>query len=140
MKYLLFLLLFTSQGAFAKDWFVGEWVFDANMTHRYNPGLTTDGIRSTQAEFDKWAGKVGVTPKRIKGKKAKLGVPYQVVGRSGHSVSIEVKGAVIEIVKAFRPDLRRMNLRCKLTRVSSSVVAFEVPELRTITMYMRRVR
>lgn len=141
MKYLLLAILISfSQGVFAKEFYEGNWVFDPGLTQKNNPGLNAEGMRITKEGFDKWAGKITMTPKRVKGKKAKMGIPYRVVGRDRYSVWVEVKGGVIGLVKAFRPDLKKMDLRCRIIRVSSNVVAFEVPELQTVKMYLRRVR
>ena len=96
-------------------------------------------MKEVKDAFDKFAGKINITPRRVKGKKAKLGVPYRVVGRGSQAVMIEVKGPGIELVKAFNPNLRKQSLRCKAVRINSKVMAFEVPDLDTIRMYLRRV-
>lgn len=138
MKYLIVFLIFFSQGSHAADWFEGMWVYDEGLTHRNTPGLTPLGKQEVRAAFDQYAGKITVTKRRVKGKKAKLGVPYRVVGRGSSAVMLEVKGPGVELVKAFNPNLRKQSLRCKVTRISSNVVAFEVPDLNTIRMYLRR--
>jgi hypothetical protein len=140
MKYILVFLIFCCQGALAKDWYEGVWVFDPGLTQRNNPGINSEGMKITRDGFDKWAGQIGVGPRRIKGKRAKLGVPYRVISRDRQSVSLEVKGGVVEIVKAFNPNLRKMKLQCRVIKISNNVAAFDVPELRTIRMYLRRVR
>lgn len=141
MKYLFaFLIIFSTHSAVAKDWYEGAWLFDPHLTQEHNPGINSHSMATVRDGFDKWAGRVEVTPRRIKGKKAKMGVPYRVVGGSSEAVVVEVKGGVVGIVKAFNPNLRNTKLRCKITRVNHGIVAFEVPELRTIKMYMRQVR
>lgn len=140
MKYLLAILIFFSQGAFAKDWYEGMWIYDSSTTQRLSPGISPQGMQEIKKEFDKWAGKITVTSKRVKGRKAKLGVPYRIVGRGSNAVMMEVKGPAIEIVKAFNPTLRKQSLRCKVVRINNNMVAFEVPELQTIRMYLRRIQ
>lgn len=146
MRYLIvvFLTVFfcgvTATRAHAQQWYEGVWVYDATTTHRYNPSLSSSDRASIKSGFDKWAGNMTVTPKRVKGKKAKLGVPYRVIYQDRYSVTVEVKGAVMEIVKAFNPDLRKSNLRCRIVRINHNSVAFDIPEMGTIKMYLRRVK
>lgn len=141
MRYLIiFPVLVFCNLASAAEWFEGKWIFDANLTQHHNPGIPSSGMREIEASFSEWAGKINVTPRRVKGKKAKLGVPYRVVGRNNQSVWVEVKGPAVEIAKAFNPNLRKQSLRCRVIRISSNVVAFEVPEAETILMYLRRTR
>ncbi|MDF1754135.1 MAG: hypothetical protein P1U89_15230 [Verrucomicrobiales bacterium] len=140
MKYLIIFLIFFVQAAHGREWYEGMWTYDASVTERNTPGISAQDMREVRAGFDKWAGNITVTPKRVKGKKAKLGVPYRVVGNGRNTVLVEVKGPAIEFVKAFNPDLRKQSLRCKLIRINHNLVAFEVPELQTIRMYLRRVQ
>lgn len=144
MKYLIILSLivfsFSARTALAQEWYEGSWVFDATQTHKNNPLYTSAEIAQLQAGFDKHAGKITVNSKRIKGtKKAKLGVPYRVIWKNGNYATVEMKGAIIELVKAANPDLRKTKIHVKVYRLSYNTIAFEVPEMDTIRMYMRRV-
>ncbi len=139
--FLLFaFLIITCRGALSAEWYEGVWVYDSHLTERHNPDIHTEGMREVKAAFDKWAGQVEVTPKRVKGKASQMGVPYRLAGRSSSHVLLEVKGGAVDLVKAFNPDLRNKSLRCRIVRISPKVVAFDVPELQTIQMYLKRVK
>lgn len=138
---LLFCLVFCCHGTLkAQQWYEGVWVFDANKTRWSNPGMTAYDTESVKAGFDKWAGHVTINSKRIKGRKIKAGVPYVIKWQSGNAVGLEARGAVVEMVKSFQPGMKNTSLQCTAVRLSHNSMYFEVPSMKTIRMYMRRVQ
>lgn len=136
----LFFIIFTSHAVVAQEWYEGSWVFDSKSTHQSNPLFSAYEIAQIQAGYDKHAGTITINKKRVKGtKKAKFGIPYQVLWQSGNQVGVKLNGAIIEIVKAVNPRLRGSQIQVKVTRINYHLIAIEVPELDTIKMYLRRV-
>ena len=139
MKHLIILLCLTQTLASAGEWYEGYWIYDSGLTQQHNPKLSSGGLEKARAGFDKWGGKIEVTPRRVKGKRFKLGIPYRVVSEGNETLTVEMKGLAVEIAKTFTPKLRQQSLLCEVVQINHNVISFEIPALKTIHMVLRRV-